>query len=244
VGAPVVPSIRALSTMHRRPLLDLSDQVGRKKGANRDDGNKGKGSPQGGAGGTAAPAEDMSEREVLEKLKEKMAFSLDRFKKDLAQMQTGRASPDLLSKILVDTYEGATEPLSKVAQIAMKDHQTLMVNVFDPNLVKAVAEAIAKADLQLNPQVTGSSVRVGVPRITQEYREMMAKKVKETSEKAKQILRGHRHDVLKLAKNGSTFSKDEMYRLEENLTKITQDYVKLITTETDNKVNSVMKNKD
>ena len=59
----------------------------------------------------------------------------------------------------VEAY-GQREPLVKVAQVTVKDAQTLNANVFDPSLVKAVAAAIQGAGLQLNPQIVGSAVKV------------------------------------------------------------------------------------
>jgi ribosome recycling factor len=61
--------------------------------------------------------------------------------------------------------------------VVVKDHQTLMVNVFDPSLVKSVSSAIQAAQEQLNPQIQGSAVKVVVPRVTKEYRDSLAKKV-------------------------------------------------------------------
>ncbi len=87
----------------------------------------------------------------------------------------GRATPDLLSKVLVDAH-GAREPLSKVGQVTIKDSQTLVVNVFDPDLVSAVCDAIQKANIQLHPQVMGGTVKVAIPRITQDYRDMLSKR--------------------------------------------------------------------
>ena len=156
-------------------------------------------------------------------LRDKLALSLERLKKDLAGISAGKASPDLLAKVTVEAH-GMREPLSKVAQVAVKDHQTLLVNVFDPDLVKSVATAIQDAQLQLNPQVLGSSVKVMVPRITKEFRDQLAKRVADAGEEAKIALRKHRHDVLGIARKNkdSALSKDEAFLLEEELTKLTK----------------------
>lgn len=229
---------------YRRPmLLDMSDAVGRKKGGGGESSVKGAkaASPKQSQGSPMMMDKDPS-TEILDSLKEKLAYSMERFKKDLSGISAGRASPELLAKITVETYDGESEVLSKVAQVALKDHQTLMVNVFDPNLVKSVADAISNAGMQLNPQVTGSSVRVLVPRITQEYRESLVKKVSELSELAKKIMRSHRHDLLKASqKNKDAFSKDELFKLEENLTKLTNEAVKQVTTEQERKAKDLLK---
>lgn len=159
-------------------LSDLGASMGRKKG-----GSGGKGAAPAASAASASSQGDLP-KEILATLSEKLAASRERLKKDLGAIHAGRASPDLLQRVEVDAY-GTQEPLNKVAQVVVKDHQTLMVNVFDPSLVKAVSEAIRTADLQLNPQVVGSAVKVPVPRVTQEYREKLAKQVAAAGEEAK-----------------------------------------------------------
>lgn len=137
------------SNLFQRAALEaLSERSGRKKGGSSGGGKDAK------SGGKQAE-DDVDAVQLrastVDGLKDKLAFSLDRLKKDFAQINAGRASPDLLARVVVDAY-GAKEPLAKVAQVAVKDPQNLMVNVFDPSLVKAVSDSIRDAGLQLNPQ--------------------------------------------------------------------------------------------
>ena len=170
-----------------------------------------------------------------------LAFSIDRLLKDFGNIQAGRPSPDLLAKVVVEAY-GKTEPLNKLAQVTVKDAQTLMANVFDPSLVKAVASAIQDAGLQLNPQTMGSAIKIPIPRMTSEYREQLVKKVSVAAEEARIAVRKHRHDVLGVArKHKDSLGKDDMYRLEEELTKLTNDSVKKIGEQADRKTKELSK---
>merc|ERR1711991_735710 len=224
-------SFRQAAPVLSRPLMydhaTVVSAMGRKKG-------------KGGKVEAEEASEDVDVRaDAITNLEGKIAFSLDRLQKDLGNINAGRAAPELLSKVQVDAY-GAKEPLTKLAQVAVKDHQTLMVNVFDPSLTKAVATAIQEAQLQLNPQVVGSAVRVPVPRVTKEYRQQLAKQVAAVAEEAKIAARKHRHDVLGLArKHKDSLGKDVLFRLEEELTRMTNAAVKRITEEADKKTKDV-----
>lgn len=210
---------------------DVSDLMGRKKGGKRDEGKD------------DGPAVNVTELRgtVNAYFKEHITASIERLKRDLSAINAGKANPDLLARVVVEAY-GAKQPLVKVAQVATKDSQTLMVNVFDPSLTKAVADAIRDAELQLNPQVMGSQVKVPVPRVTQEYRDKLAKQVGEAGEAAKVAVRKHRHDALAVARKAKeSLSKDDMFALEEELTKQTKAAEKQIQEACEKKAKEVTK---
>ncbi len=105
-----------------------------------------------------------------------------------------------------------------------------------------MAAAITDAQLQLNPQVLGSSVKMVVPRVTKEYRDSLAKRVTDSGEEAKVALRKHRHDLLAaLRKSKDALSKDDMFRLEEELTKLTKLAEKKVADEVDKKTKEVLR---
>ena len=90
----------------------------------------------------------------------------------------------------------------------MKDPRNLVVSMFDASLSEAVAKAIAKAELNLNPTVrfacpsslchlqccssvcgSGSSVLVPVPKVSKEQREKLSKLAAKHAEAAKAAIR-------------------------------------------------------
>lgn len=71
---------------------------------------------------TAAESDVDVRAAAVTALKDKLAVSLERLKKDLSNVSAGKASPDLLAKVTVEAH-GVREPLTKVAQVAVKDHQ-------------------------------------------------------------------------------------------------------------------------
>lgn len=106
--------------------------------------------------------------------------------------------------------------------------------------------------------MVGAAVKVPIPRVTQEFRDQLAKRVAAAAEEARvagecsmwclcacslwQTVRKHRHDALKAAqKHKDAFSKDEMFRLEEELTKLTNAAVKQIGVDCDKKTADVSK---
>ncbi|KAJ1478457.1 ribosome recycling factor-domain-containing protein [Baffinella frigidus] len=113
---------------------------------------------------------------------------------ELDKLRTGRADPRILDKVKVKAHaamvslvqvaqqkvkaHAAMVSLVQVAQISSPDPKTLQISVFDPDLVgahKAVEKAIRAADLDLNPQVAGSMIKVPIPRLNQETRQKMVK---------------------------------------------------------------------
>lgn len=221
------------SHVFSRPPLSVVDMMGRKKKGGKEDSKPTTRSTQ--------DADVDIRKSLASSLQEKIAGSLERLKKDFSLIQAGRASPDLLAKLQVDHF-GTLEPLARVAQVAVKDAHTLQVSVFDPSLVARVAQAIRESGLPLNPQIVGSAIKVSLPRVTQEFREELAKKAAAAAEEARVAVRKHRHDALALAKKAKDdLSKDEMYALEEELTKLTNASVKKIQEEQDKKVKEVTK---
>ena len=68
------------------------------------------------------------------------------------------------------------------------------------------------------------------------------KKVSVAAEEARIAVRKHRHDVLGVArKHKDSLGKDDMYRLEEELTKLTNDSVKKIGEQADRKTKELSK---
>lgn len=128
---------------------------------------------------------------------------------EFAKVKVGHISPEFFANLSVGSY-GA---LSHLAQISMKTSSKLVISVYDPNLVKAVVDAVKDCGLNLNPVVESSSVLANIPRPTKEARELMIKQLAKIAEKSKQDIRHFRKDCLDGAKKckGSA-SEDEIKR--------------------------------
>ena len=84
-------------------------------------------------------------------------------------MRTGRASPHLLDRIMVDYY-GAPTPLKQLANVAASDARLLTVTPFDKSSIGAIEKAIQESDVGLTPSNDGNVIRLQIPELTEERR--------------------------------------------------------------------------
>ncbi|OAY29608.1 ribosome-recycling factor [Manihot esculenta] len=146
--------------------------------------------------------------------------------RELAKLRTGRASAGMLDHIIVET-DGVKLPLNRLAVAAVIDPKTLSVNPYDPNTLKALEKAIVSSPLGLNPRVDGERLIASIPPLTKEHMQAMCKVVSKSCEDVKQSIRRARQKALDtIKKSGSSFSKDEVKRLEKEVDDLTKKFVK------------------
>ena len=106
-------------------------------------------------GGNAGDNE-MSELidELLADARERMGKSVEATNHEFGSVRTGRASPALLDRIVVDYY-GAPTPLKQLATINAPEARLLTVQPYDKSSIKAIEKAIMESDLGLTPNNDG-----------------------------------------------------------------------------------------
>ena len=77
--------------------------------------------------------------ELLADAKERMAKSVEACRHELATVRTGRASPHLLDRVVVDYY-GTETPLRQLSQVAATDARLLTLTPYDKNAIKVDRE--------------------------------------------------------------------------------------------------------
>lgn len=163
-------------------------------------------------------------------VQKRMDGSIETFRKELAGLRTGRASPQLLDPIVVDAY-GSKMPLAQVGSINTPEARMLTVQVWDQGLVGAVEKAIRDANLGLNPQTEGAVIRLRLPDLTQERRAELTKVAGKYAETARVAVRNVRRDGMEIVKKmekDKKISEDDLKRLEKEVQKLTDDHVKKI----------------
>jgi ribosome recycling factor len=168
--------------------------------------------------------------EILEETKRKMTKVLEVMSQDLSRVRTGRASVALLEGIKVDCY-GATMPLPQVASLAAPEPRLLTVQPWDPGILGDIEKALLKSDLGLTPTNDGKLIRLPIPPLTTERRKELVKTVKKMGEDAKVALRNVRRDAneqFKKLKNDKQVSEDEAHRAQDEVQKITDEFIKKV----------------
>ena len=160
--------------------------------------------------------------------REHMAKSVEATRGKFNSVRTGRASPNLLDRIMVDYY-GAQTPLKQLATIHAAEARLLTVQPYDKNSIKAIERSIMESDVGLTPSNDGQVIRLMVPELTEERRRDLVKVVRGLAEDGKVALRNIRRDTLhylrELRDSGEAGADDE-HRAEEALQKLTDDKVR------------------
>jgi ribosome recycling factor len=180
--------------------------------------------------------------DVLNEAKRKMDKVLEVMARDLSRVRTGRASVALLEGIKVTCY-GTTMPLAQVASLAAPEPRLLTVQPWDPTVLGDIEKAILKSDLGLTPMNDGKILRLPIPALTTERRKELAKMVKKMEEEAKVALRNVRRDAnedLKEMKKEKLLPEDEAHRGQEEVQKITDDYIRKAETQAAEKEKEIM----
>ena len=133
--------------------------------------------------------------ELMKDARERMRKSVESISHEFASVRTGRASPALLDRVVVDYY-GAQTPLNQLATISAPEARLVTVQPYDATSIKAIEKAIMESDLRLTPSSDGKLIRLSVPELTQERRLQMVKVVHGIAEEGRISIRNVRRDVM------------------------------------------------
>ena len=167
---------------------------------------------------------------VFGEVKTRMDGALERVRRDMANVRTGRASVGLLDNIHVEAY-GTRMPINQLATLSIPEPAMIIAQPFDPSMMGAIEKAIRASDLGLNPANDGKVVRVPIPALTDERRKELSRHVHKQAEEGRNVVRLVRRDandrLKKLLKEHKISEDDERKGLDQ-IQKLTDDHVKLI----------------
>jgi len=170
----------------------------------------------------------MTYDQVIKDLAVKNDKTIVDLKQKLAKVRTGRASAGLLDEIRVNYY-GQMTPIKQMANITIPEPRMIIIQPYDPSVLREVEKAILSSDLGLNPHNDGKVVRVPVPELTEERRKEMVKLVKKIGEEHKVALRQERGkaiDTLRKMQKDKVITEDDLHRGQEDLQKKVDQTVK------------------
>lgn len=179
---------------------------------------------------------------VIKETRERMKKSLDAYESNISVVRTGRANPAMLQRVMVDYY-GATTPLQQLANVSSPDPRTLLVMPFDKSAIKNVEKAILESDLGFNPNNQGDTIFITVPPLNDERRRDLVKTVKHMAEEAKVAIRNIRRDAneeLREMHKEHLLSDDEAHQGENEVQKLTDEFVALIDERTKAKEEDIL----
>jgi ribosome recycling factor len=168
--------------------------------------------------------------DVVKETSERMDKSLDALRRDLMTIRTGRASPALVERVMVDAY-GTQVPLQQLAGINAPEARLLVVQPYDRSTIGAIDKALRRADLGFNPTNDGAVLRIAIPPLTEERRREMVKLVHRYSEEARVALRNIRRDAIKDLtdlEHEKLISEDDLKRGQDRVQDVTDRHIKQV----------------
>ncbi len=175
--------------------------------------------------------------DIQKRTAERMKKSIEALKHEFAKIRTGRAHPSLLEHVHVNYY-GNEVPLSQAANVTAEDSRTLAITPWEKTMIPVIEKAILTSDLGLNPSTTGPVIRVPLPALTEQRRKDLIKVVRHEAENGRVAVRNIRRDAnteLKTALKDKLISEDGEKRGEEQIQKLTDQFIKEIDTLLDEK---------
>jgi len=165
--------------------------------------------------------------EIFEDLNERMGKSIESLKREYSRLRTGRASLSLLDGIRVSYYDTPT-PLNQMASLAVPEPRLIVIQPWDKTAIGDIEKAILKSELGLTPMSDGKIIRIAIPPLTEERRKELVKVARKMAEDNKVAIRNIRRDaneMLKDLKTEKEITEDNLYRSQDEVQKITDDFI-------------------
>ena len=158
---------------------------------------------------------------------EKMEKAVTVAKDDFGGIRTGRATPQMFNKIVVDYY-GAMTPVNQLSSLTVPEPRMAIISPSDKSSLGLIERAIRDSDLGVNPTNDGNIIRIVFPQLTEQRRREFIKVARTKAEDAKisirNIRRKAKEELDRLSKDGEV-GEDDAGRAEKELEKTTGQYV-------------------
>lgn len=184
----------------------------------------------------------MSTADLKKNTQAKMDKTVAALSEELKKIRTGRAQVSMLDNVKV-SYYGSLSPLSQVASISCPDAKSFLIAPWETSLLKEIEQSIVKSELGMAPMNDGKVIRLKVPDMTEERRKELVKQTKKIVEDARVAVRMARRDAndeVKKAQKDKAVSEDEAKKLEAEVQKMTDDFIKKVDQVAEEKEKSIM----
>lgn len=180
--------------------------------------------------------------DIINETRSKMKSTLNVFEEDLQGIRGNRASTALVDRLMVDYYGQSTE-LRQLANISTPEAMQILIRPYDAGAVKDIERAIQQSDLGINPNIDGQTIRLNMPALTRERRQELVKVLHKRTEDAKISIRNIRrsaNDDLRDFEKEKMISEDDRKRGEEEVQKLTDDYIARIEASSKEKETDIL----
>ena len=163
---------------------------------------------------------------IIDSTKEAMDKALTHLIKKFLNIRAGKASPSMVSAVMVDYY-GTPTPLNQVSNVSTPDGMTISIQPWEKSLIPEIEKGIHEANIGFNPMSNGESVIINVPPLTEERRKELVKQAKAEAEETKVGVRNDRKQANNEIKKAD-LSEDLAKNLEIDIQEMTDRHIKRI----------------
>ena len=178
---------------------------------------------------------------TLELAEDSMQKAINHLEVELGKIRAGKANPQMLDGIMIDYY-GSPTPINQVGNISVLDARTLSIQPWEKNMLQPIERGIIAANLGINPQNDGNTIRIFLPPLTEERRRELVKRCQAEGEHTKVSIRNIRRETIegikKLQKNG--LSEDAAKDAETDTQELTNKYIAFVDKHLASKEKEIM----
>ncbi len=176
--------------------------------------------------------------EIYTVQKEGNIKAIEALKKSFLTLRSGKVSTTILDNITIDYYDNPT-PLNQVGSVLATDATTITISPWEKGLLGDIEKAIQNANIGVNPNNDGETIKLFFPPMTTEQRSENAKRAKSMGDQAKISVRNVRKDANTKVKN---LEKDK--EITEDEAKKAYDSIQKETDSAVNNIDTLVKNKE
>lgn len=159
-------------------------------------------------------------------LQAKFEKAFDFFHQELRTIRSSSLSSELIEDLKVVAYDNVMT-LKELATILQQEARTLLIQPWDKSLVQTIEKALRQSEFHFNPSVSGDSIRISLPPLSEETRKDLVKIVGKKTEEAHIAIRHIRQDEIEnidKQEKGGSLSEDEKFRQRDALQKFVEEY--------------------
>ena len=172
----------------------------------------------------------MDYQEIIKKIKPEMDKVIDFLEKEMAKIQTGRATPSLVEDIIVDCFNQRL-PIKQLAAISVSGPREILIQPWDGSYIEGIVAALSRTEIGTNPIVDGNTIRIVLPSLNEEYRKNLTQIVSEKQEEVRKTIKRWREGAWKEIQDktrGGEIREDDKFRAKDKLQDLVDEYNKKI----------------
>jgi len=165
--------------------------------------------------------------DILLEAEEKMIKSTEVIQTEFGGIRTGKASPDLVTNLMVEAY-GTHMRLKEMAAVTTPDNRLILIQPWDGAMVDPIRKALEESKLGITPLVDGKLIRLPIPPLSEERRQDLVKAVRKIAEEGRVSIRANRRhaiDEIKKSQKAGDITEDQLADAEKEVQKLTDQYV-------------------